>query len=201
MRKLIPILLLLLATGCVSGIAGNAAQNEAGSATTPIGSVKAIYLTRGQGELTTEDLKDHPEVVVIGTFDELKQHTSQKVALWIDRNVTPLVAEQEKWINEAPQGYYPIVLLGISDTLYAFRDFLGLCCFMGPGGDNSTSNGSGFSVIQREQTNEPEAPSITFLQGYDEKPTVEAVLEITNALLEGKPSPTVTSPSVPTATP
>ena len=46
---------------------------------------KAIYLVQGQRELSPEDLKAHPEVVVVNTFDEFRQRSGRKVALWIDK--------------------------------------------------------------------------------------------------------------------
>lgn len=203
MRILILILLFLLTTSCITSVAGNTTGNGTNSLTEPSVSLKAIYLAHGPGQLAAEDLKDHPEIIVIEAFDELKPYTSQKIALWIDENATPVDSEQEKWINEAPHAYYPIVLVGTGDTLYAFRDLLRLCCFMGPGIANPRYSAPGFSVIQREQTNEPEAPSVVFLQGYNQNTTVEVILEITNALLEGKLTSTPPSFSVPilTATP
>lgn len=197
MRTLILILLFSLATGCISSVAGN----DTNSLTEPAASLKAIYLTHGPGQLAVEDLEDHPEIIVIDAFDELKPYTSQKIAVWIDKNATPLDSEQERWINEAPQAYYPMVLVGTSDTLYAFRDLLRLCCFMGPGIVDPGYDAPGFSVIQRKQTNEPEAPSVLFLQGYNQSPNVQVILEFTNSLLEGKLSFTPTVPSVPALPP
>jgi hypothetical protein len=106
--------------------------------------------------------------------------------IWIDKSVRPFDSEQEKWINEAPQAYYPIVVVGTSDTLYAFKHLLILCCFMGPAGIYPGYYMSGFSVIQWQATNEPESPTAIFLQGYNQKPAVQSILEITNALLEGR---------------
>src|SRR5215211_2286755 len=190
MRISILILSFLVVSGCAS-------------LTEPAAPLKAIYLTHGQGQLAAQDLKDHPEIVVIEAFDELKQYTSQEIALWIDENATPLDSEQEKWINEAPQAYSPIVLVGTSDTLYSFRDLLRLCCFMGPAGDYPGYDAPGFSVIEWEETNEPDAHRVIFLQGYNQKSTVQSILEITNALLEGKSTTIPTGQAVPvvTATP
>jgi len=159
-------------------------------------SLKAVYLIQKEAQLSSEDLQAHPEVVVVQTFDEFKKYASRKTALWIDRSATPFNSEQEKWINEAPQTYYPIVLIGTSDTLYAFRDLLKLCCFMGPG-DYPGYDAPGFSVIQWEETNEPDYHAVNFLQGYNQKPTVEAILEITNDLLEGRLIATPTLTGVP----
>ncbi len=159
---------------------------------------KAVYLTHGQGGLTSKELKAHPEVIVVTTFNDFKYQASPGRALWIDKNATPLNAEEEKWINEAPQAFYPIVLVGSSDTLYSFRDLLKLCCFMGPA--TTAKPQPGFSVIQWEKTSDLNTRTAAFLQGYPEKPTVDSILHITNALLEGQLQATVGATSVPAAT-
>jgi hypothetical protein len=102
MKKLGLILFCLSLISCSFQIAGN---NES--------HLKAIYFVHGQGELSAEDLQAHPEVVVVQTFDEFKQYAShQKIALWVDKSATSFNSdEEEKWINSAPQAYYPIVLV------------------------------------------------------------------------------------------
>jgi hypothetical protein len=190
MRKFALIFLFLSLTSCSLQATGKSAS-----------SLKAVYFVRGQGELSSDDLQAHPEIVVVQTFDDFKKYASQKIALWVDKNATPFNAEQEKWINEAPQAYYPIVLVGTSDTLHAFKNLLGLCCFMGPAGDYPGYDAPGFSVLQWEATNAPDERAVILLQGYDQKPTVQAILDITNALLEGKLEPTPTVPSIPVPTP
>jgi len=152
------------------------------SAPTPV-PIKAVYLFQGHAELSLRDLQAHPEIVVVNTFDELEQHSHQKVALWIDKSATP--SKHEVWLNAAPQEYYPIVLVGYSNTLYSFRDLLGLCCFAGPPLDKTMLE-PGFSVIQRVETSDPTYPYATFIEGYDQTPTVETILALTNDLLEGK---------------
>ena len=193
MKKLALILVFFLLTSCISNVMGK-----------PAVPLKAVYFVHGQGELSSEDLQAHPEVAVVHTFDEFKQHAKQKVALWVDKNATPFEPGQEKWINDAPQTYYPIVLIGTSDTLYAFRDLLRLCCFMGPADNYPGVNAPGFSVIQWKQGNEPDARNVILLQGFNQKLTVQAILEITNILLEGKIQPTPTATyflaTTPTAT-
>lgn len=165
-------------------------------------SFKAVYFFQKEAQLSLEDLKMHPEVVTVQTFDEFKKYAHQKLALWIDKSVTPFNSEQEKWINEAPQVYYPIVLVGTSDTLYSFRDLLGLCCFLGPAGIYPGFDAPGFSIIQRELPADPTAApmDVPFMHGYNQKPTVQSILEITNALLEGKLNPTSIVPLIPPAT-
>lgn len=183
-KKLVFIFLLISLAGCSPYF----------DTATPI---KAVYLTHGPSELSQEDLQKHPEVIVVQTFDDFKKHASRKTALWIDKSATPFNEEQEKWINDAPQAYDPIVLVGISDPLHSFRDLLSLCCFMGPIIEWKTE--PGFSVIQRQRTPDPnlEPIDVSFIQGYNQKPTVESILEITNALLENRVQPTSIATLVP----
>lgn len=190
MKKFALIFLFLFLTSCNFQATGKNAS-----------SLKAVYFVKGQGELSSEDLQAHPEIAVTHTFDGFKKYASQKIALWIDKNATPFNAEQEKWINEAPQTYHPIVLVGTSDTLHAFKNLLGLCCFMGPAEDYPGYDAPGFSVLQWEATNAPDSRAVILLKGYDQKPMVQAILKITNALLEGKSNPAPTVPSIPAATP
>jgi len=152
--------------------------------------LKAVYFVHKEGELSSEDLQAHPEVVVVQTFDEFKKYARQKIALWIDKSATPFNSEQEKWINEAPQTFYPIVLVGTSDTLHAFRDLLRLNGFIGPA-IYPGMDAPGFSVIQWEAKDNLGFHAL-IENGYNQKPTVQAILEITNALLEGKLKPTPT---------
>jgi hypothetical protein len=186
MKKLGLILFCLSLISCSFQIAGN---NES--------HLKAVYFVHGQGELSQQELQAHPEVVIVQTFDEFKQYVShQKIALWIDKSVTPFNSDEEKWINAAPQTYYPIVLVGYSDTLHSFRDLLRLDGFLGPG-EYPGYNAPGFSVIQWKAKDSLGFHSL-ILNGYNQKPTVQAVLEITNELLDGRWKPT---PIVPIDTP
>lgn len=192
-KRLVLILLCLSVAGCRS--TGHA---QPGSGRSP--SLKAVYFVREQGELPADDLQAHPEVKVVSTFEELKKHADQKIAIWIDRNVTPFDPEQEEWINAAPQAYYPLVLIGTSDTLYSFRDLLRLRSFMGPA-IYPGRDAPGFSVILRERPVNPATAlvDIPFIHGYDQQPTVQSILKITNDFLEGKrrPTPISTLPKPP----
>ncbi len=189
MKKLVLFLFLLSATSCISKTAGNHSSADPDPS--------AVYLIHGQGELSPEDLKAHPEVIVVQTLDDLKKAASRKTALWIDKNAAPLSPQEEQWINQAPQAYYPIVLVGTSDTIYSFRDLLQFCCFMGPTDDYPGFDAPGFSVIQRGKPSEPNTPAINFLQGFNQKPTVQSILEITNALLAGTLRATPTATLIP----
>ncbi|MGD0751235.1 MAG: hypothetical protein ABSA23_07485 [Anaerolineales bacterium] len=190
MGKFALILIFLSLTCCNFQATGNNASYP-----------KAVYFVHGQGELSSQDLQAHPEIVVVQTFDDFRKYASRKMALWIDKSATPFDSEQEEWINEAPQIYDPIVLVGTSDTLHAFKGLLRICCFSGPASAYPGYDAPGFSVIQWEMTNEPNNNAVIFAQGYNQKPTVQSILEITNSLLEGKLKPTATVPYVPVASP
>jgi hypothetical protein len=189
MKKLSLLLLLLFISSCQFRSTDDASMEPP---------QKAVYLTYSQGELSSKELKAHPEVILATTFNDFKYYASQKRALWIDRSATPLNPEQEKWINEVPQVYYPIVLVGYIDTLFSFRDLLKLCCFMGPA--IGAKPEPGFSIIQWEKTSDPNARTAAFLQGYPEKPTVASILHITNTLLAGNLQTIPSVPSLPAAT-
>jgi len=191
MKQLAVILFFLSIVGC----SFNTSTKEAASA-----SFKAVYFFQRETQISSEDLQLHPEVVTVQTFDDFKQYAHKKIALWIDQSATPFNSEEEKWINEAPQTYYPIVLIGTSDTLHAFRDLLRLDGFMGPAPDYPGINAPGFSVIQWEAKDNLGFHAL-ILNGYNQKPTVQSILEITNALLEGKLNPAPTIPFIPPATP
>jgi len=162
---------------------------------------KAVYFLRGQGQLSSQDFLAHPEIVVVHTFAAFKQAASHKLALWIDQSATPFDSDEADWINAAPQMTYPIVLVGTSDSLYAFKNLLRICCFAGPAGLYPGFDAPGFSVIQKGAGSDPTFPEVTFVNGYDQVPTAQAILDITNALLEGKLTPAPTEPFVPGPSP
>ena len=141
MRKFALIFLLLSLTSC---------NFQAAGINDPL--QKAVYFVSRQGELSLQDLQAHPEIVAVHTFADFKKAASRKMALWIDRSATPFDSEQGEWINEAPQMYYPIVLIGTSEMLHAFRDLLNICCFSGPA-DYLGMDAPGFSVSQNDPDN------------------------------------------------
>ena len=157
---------------------------ETEPATQPASSpFQAVYLVQNPGQLSMDDLQSHPEVMVTNSFDEFKQHAQTKVALWIDKNAIELLDQQ--WLHVAPQKYYPLVLVGYNEPLYAFREALSGFEIEGPYADWSTMTlEPGFSVwMIREETG---SSLSAFMNGYNQKPTVQDILKITNALLEGK---------------
>ena len=144
----------------------------------------AVYFVHGQGELSSEDLQAHPEIVVVQTFDDFKKYASRKTALWIDKNAISFV--NMDWLHQAPQKYYPLALVGYNDALYSFRETLSGFPISGPAINWSTATlEPGFSVwMIREETS---SSISTYMMGYAQPPSVDAILRITNALLKGGP--------------
>ena len=145
--------------------------------------LRAVYLVQHPGQLSLDDLQAHPEVAVTSSFDEFKQHAQMKVALWIDKNAIELLEQQ--WLHETPQKYYPLALVGYNEPLYAFRDALPVAQIEGPAMDWSTITlEPGFSVwMIRDDTG---SSLSAFMRGYNQKPSVQGILDITNGLLERK---------------
>jgi hypothetical protein len=179
----------------VSGLVG--CQGKGLFSTRPPVPVRAVYYYQGHPELSLQDVRAHPEIIVVHTFDAFKQAASQKVALWIDNSVD-FDDQQAEWMREAPQTYYPIVVVGNSVPNHAFGN-LGFPFTWGPVPDGtptplgpgletipSTPDAPGFSVFQYAKSNDLSWKNVLFLNGYDQPPTVQAILDITNALLDGK---------------
>lgn len=167
-----------------------------GDETSALPSAKAVYFVQSPGQLATSELQAHPEVIVTNTVSDFKQHAQTKVALWIDKNTTALINDiNDGWLDRAPQMYYPIVLVGYGEP-YSFKLELWICCFGGPAPttfDWSTKMlEPGFSVIQRQGTNGMISDT-PFLQGYNQTPHVQDILNVTNALIEGTLKPTATT--------
>ncbi len=155
-------------------------------------SIRAAYLVQPGGQLSAADLAGYPEILVTGRFEEFQQAARRRVALWIDRNAIQLV--EEGWLDEMPQASYPIVLVGYNYPYYAFGLQLGICCFLGHFETDHSGFEPGFSVIKRDSGDGSTQPA--FLQGFKEIPSVDAILRISNDLLDGKivPTPSRTPP-------
>jgi hypothetical protein len=196
--KYLALLVIVFSIVSCSQVAtSGSSTNLSVSTTTPI---RAIYLVQDPSQLATSDLQAHPEVIVTHTFSDLEQHARTRVALWIDKDATTLI--NGNWLDQPPQMYYPIVLVGYNNTLYSFKYVLHICCFSGPAGTdwNTIKLEPGFSVIQREGAN-GSISGTRFLQGYNQAPRVQDILNVTNALLNGtlKPTPTeIVTASTPT---
>jgi hypothetical protein len=164
--------------------------------------LRAVYLVQGQGELLPTDLAQHPEILVTNNLETFKQTARHRIALWIDKNSTDLVNEAGGWINYAPQGFYPIIMVGYNDPLIAFGYSLRLCCFTGTPFPDYSDAQPGFSVYERDSRVLSPPFSIT-VQGFRQTPTVDVILKISNDLLDGRimPTPTLPAFNIPTLAP
>jgi hypothetical protein len=168
MKKLVLVLIVLLVVACT-----------APPTSTPEATYKAIYLVQENGQLSKADLQAHPEIIVTDSFDEFKQLAKKKTALWIDINSAGFV--DKDWLNQKPQRFYPIVLVGYGDALCSFRETLGgFGIIQGPYVDCS-SPPPGFSVWMLEE--ETSSGVSAFMEGYKRAPTVKDILGITDPLL------------------
>jgi hypothetical protein len=141
---------------------------------------QAVYLTGGNGVLSAQDLNAHPQVIVATTFSDFKSQAGSRIALWVDKSAVDLV--KAGWLNQPPQKYYPLVLVGYNNALYSFRDTLSVGRIQGPYVDWSKEVlEPGFSVwmiLSESQNSES-----TLMRGYQQSPTVQDILDVTNPLL------------------
>ena len=143
-------------------------------------SYQAVYLTGGNGVLSADDLNAHPEVIVATTFDDFKSHAGSRIALWVDKSAVNLV--KGGWLNQPPQKYYPVELVGYNNALYSFRDTLSVGRIQGPYVDWSKEIlEPGFSVWMI--LSESQSEETTIMRGYQQSPTVQDILDVSNPLL------------------
>lgn len=143
--------------------------------------IRAVYLmpTTG-GQITKEDLEIHPEILPVTDFATLASHANKHFAIWIDKDAIPLLPEG--WLNQEPQKFYPIIVVGYSNALYSMREKLNLL-IIGPWVDWSKQTlEHGFSVWMIDSYNENGISSI--MKGYSEKIDVSRILAISNELLK-----------------
>ena len=159
--KTLLLMTILFVTGCASELE------------TPI---KAVYLVRGVGQLSPEDLQSHPEVTVTDIFDKLTEIAQTKVAILVDINAVDLV--DLEWLSQEPQAFYPVVLVGNGDETCSFFSILQYFSFEVPCCPECISPPPGFSV------NIQTGVSRGHMKGYKRTPTVQDILDITNLLLD-----------------
>lgn len=176
MQKHVWRFMKLISNACFALLLIGCVPEHADNTKTPI---KAIYLVRGNGQITSEDLRSYPEVIVTDNFDELKEFAKAKVSLWVDVNAVDLV--DMEWLGENPQKYYPVAVVGNSKADCVFFYNLNYFHFEAPppGDENYCKEISpGFSVnLLKKDANGN-------LKGIDQVPTVQSLLDITNPLLE-----------------
>ena len=145
---------------------------------------KAVYfVSKYDMQLTEDDLNKHTEVIVTDSFDNLKSLTEKKVAIWIDKNAIDKV--EQDWLQKAPQKDYPIALVGYNNALYSFREKLGGFGIHGPKINwEAKKLEPGFSVWKLKE--ETSSSKSAFMDGYETIPSVQAILDVTNMLLEGR---------------
>ncbi len=143
--------------------------------------IKAVYLMPVTcGQITKEDLEIHPEILPVTNFETLASHTNKHIAIWIDKDAVDLLPEG--WLNQEPQKYYPIVLVGYNNALYSMREKLHFPIH-GPWVDWSKQKlEPGFSAWMIER-DDPSGMS-AFMKGYAEPVTAERILEVSNELLK-----------------
>lgn len=135
------------------------------------------------GRLSETELKLHPEVLVIHTQKDLENAARNKLAIWIDKD--SVNAADKEWLMSEPQRRYPVAIVGYNNAVYSFRDSLNITLMHGPYVDwSKVKLEPGFSVymIREESSNSRSL----YLRGYENEPTVQGILDITNQLLENK---------------
>ena len=147
--------------------------------------VEAIYLCCENGVLSPIDLANHPEVLVVDSFDEfLDAVPITGAALWVDKGAIESI--DLDWLHQKPQKYYPLVIVGYNDPVYAFREKLS-----GFGIEDPSNNWSeitpapGFSVWRLKE--DGETSTSAFIYGYPCEPNVESILKVSSSLLHGEP--------------
>jgi hypothetical protein len=152
--------------------------------------LRAVYLVKETGELSAADLKAHPDVAVVHTWANFQAKAAgQTVALWIDKDAMSLVqmGGADVWLNREPQKWYPVIMVGYNDCLYAFRELMPYFGIKGPPVDWSQRKVEpGFSLwkLQDESTTGRSAT----MHGFEIKPTVSAIERLTESWLSAHKS-------------
>jgi hypothetical protein len=144
--------------------------------------LKAIYLTPQEGgQLTAQELKNHPEILVVNSFTDLKDAVQIKCAIWIDKDAVNMI--DENWLHDDTQMYCPLVLIGYNNALYSFREKLTGFSIEGPYVDwNIETLEPGFSIWMLIDSTDTSTSSV--MNGYDESPSAKRIISLTNKLIE-----------------
>ena len=146
--------------------------------------LRAVYLVQEMGgRLSETEIKLHPEVLVVHTQKDLENAARNKLAIWIDKD--SVNTADKKWLMSEPQRRYPVAIVGYNNAVYSFRDLLNITLMHGPYVDwSKVKLEPGFSVYMiREDSSNSRS---LYLRGYENEPTVQGILDITNQLLENK---------------
>lgn len=157
--------------------------------------VRAVYfVSKEGGKLSDDDLKKHPEVETVHNFADLQRLAAKDKALWIDLTAIPLLQgdKERLWlINKAQEGF-TFAMVGCNEPLKCFRDTLDCFGISGPGQIDWTKYdlSPGFSVIRLKREKVGKETQVSGpMQGYKVAPTVQKILNVTDALLAEKPAP------------
>lgn len=102
--------------------------------------ITAVYLTlKSGGQLSQSDLSAYPQVVTVYTFKQLKNDvdsSNHPLEIWIDKNALTKIPNSDlDWLINKARDHYLFGLIGYNNSLYAFRDKLGLYGMQGPSVD------------------------------------------------------------------
>jgi len=143
--------------------------------------IQAIYLAPQNGGLITDtELENYPKILKVSDFNTLNSFASKYIIpVWIDKDAIDLLPQG--WVNEYPQKFYPIIVVGYNNALYSMREKLDLPIF-GPPWLNLDRIEPGFSawMIESESATDLSA----FMKGYAEPVAAERILEVSNELLK-----------------
>jgi hypothetical protein len=150
---------------------------------------KAVYLKPSiGGQISSNELKKYPEILIVNSFKELKNSVNKKIAIWIDKDALNIMDDtiiDNNWLSKKPQNLYPIVLIGYNNALYSFREKLSGFRIEGPYVDWSKIKlEPGFSIWMIKKKTKTSVSAL--MKGYKEIPKAKRILTITNALLENK---------------
>lgn len=185
-NKPIIFLCLLMFIGALSFTAYNVYADSNASIRTSISpqqvikpTITAVYLVaKSSGQLTQKDIMQHPEVLVVNTFQDLTKFVNQnkKVEIWIDKNATNLV--EKGWLLKEPQKYNLLVVIGYDNSLYSFREQLDLGIHGPYVNWKTTKVANGFSVwlLTQSTPNSRTAKD----KGYSNEVTVENIFKVTS---------------------
>ena len=144
----------------------------------------AVYFAASEGgEIDPADLQRYPELAVVRSFADLQAAADSKNAIWIDKNVADQV--EHAWLSEQSRLKKTIVVVGYSDSLYAFREALDAFGIKGPYVDWSRKRVSpGFSVWKlKTQTSTKKS---AWLRGYEQPSTVDSIVAATAPFQEAE---------------
>jgi len=144
--------------------------------------IQAIYLAPQNGGLITNtELKNYPQILKVTDMKTLNSYTSTYIIpIWIDKDAIDLLPQG--WVNEYPQKFYPIIVVGYSNALYAMREKLNLPIH-GPDVDwSKVTLEPGFSVWMIKSLSEDSISST--MKGYQEEINVSHILEVSNELFK-----------------